>query len=82
MRATYILKIEFINNINTLVEVVSTLGTYVWSRAGTQPLWSKWTRKNVVFPSNLLSQEGEIVYLFLSYFFVLPYLLIDLVCCF
>lgn len=29
MRATYILKIEFINNINTLVEVVSTLGTYV-----------------------------------------------------
>ena len=81
MRATYVLKIEFIN-INTLVEVVSTLGAYVWSRAGTQPRWSKWTSKNVVFPSNLLSQEGEIVYLFLSYFFVLPYLLIGLVCCF
>jgi len=29
MRAAYLLKVEFINNINTLVEVVSTLETYV-----------------------------------------------------
>lgn len=29
MRAAYLLKVEFINDINTLVEVVSTLETYV-----------------------------------------------------